>query len=260
MIVRRNGRQRRVYYYCSKYFRPWAESPCNYRKFLPGTLDDLIWDDLSALLRDDAWVEQQVASQQTQGENSRKLIRLQEYKISHAAARIAKVREGLEGGLYELDEAKARMAGHQAALAMAEEELRRLQVNTTSPALDVDELESLKEDLKSLRDKNLDQATFEEKLDIISKLDIKVYLSEDVRSIRVTCHLGLPARMSHEQFHATNTTGKYSSRESEPPDGCGKVLSVEAGALHSGLQPGRFHEQARLGRDSVQPSAMRQHL
>jgi len=126
MIVRRNGRQQGVYYHCSKYFRPWADSQCNYRRFLPGTLDDLIWDDLSVLLRDDTWVEQQVASQQVQDESSGKLIRLQQYKISQATARIAKVREGFEGGMYDLREAKARITEHQAAMAAAEEEIRRL--------------------------------------------------------------------------------------------------------------------------------------
>ena len=48
MIVRRNGQQHRVYYHCSKYFRPWSDGPCNYRRFFPGTLDDLIWVTLAS--------------------------------------------------------------------------------------------------------------------------------------------------------------------------------------------------------------------
>jgi len=45
--------------------------------------------------------------------------------------------------------------------------------------------------LKALRDRSLDEATFEEKLDIVSKLGIKVYPSEDLKSMRVVCHVNL---------------------------------------------------------------------
>ena len=224
MTVRRNGQQHRVYYHWSKYFRPWADSTCNYRRFLPGTLDDLIWDDLSVLLTDDAWVEQQVISQQTQDKNSRKLIRLQQYKISQATARIAKVREGFEGGMYDLREAKARIDKHQAALDMAEGEVRRLQVEVASPASGMGDLESLKKLLRSLRDTKLHEATFEEKLDLIYKLDVNVYPSEDVRSMKVTCRLDLPAFTSDRQHHSLINAKPNYSGESEPVGECGKVL------------------------------------
>ena len=89
-------------------------------------------------------------------------------------------------------EAKARITQHQAAMAVAEEEIRRLQVEAASPIPGAGDLESLREFLRSLRDQKLNGATFEERLDLICKLDVKVYPSEDVRSMRVTCRLGLP--------------------------------------------------------------------
>jgi hypothetical protein len=46
-------------------------------------------------------------------------------------------------------------------------------------------------ELKTLRDRNLDEASFEERLDIISKLGIKVYPPEDLKSMRVLCSLTL---------------------------------------------------------------------
>ena len=46
MAVRRGGHTRRVYYYCSRYCRPWADNPCSYNKFIPGTWDDLVWEDI----------------------------------------------------------------------------------------------------------------------------------------------------------------------------------------------------------------------
>ena len=90
-------------------------------------------------------------------------------KFPRGTARIAKVREGFEGGIYDLAEAKVRIAGHQAAMAMAEEEVRRPQVEAASPVPGVDDLESLRNLVRSLQDK---------KLDLICKLDVKVYPSE----------------------------------------------------------------------------------
>jgi len=40
-----------------------------------------------------------------------------------------------------------------------------------------------------LATKNLEKATFEEKRDVINKLSIRVYPSEDLKSIRVKCGL-----------------------------------------------------------------------
>ena len=231
MVVRHNGRQGRVYYHCSKYFRPWVDIPCTYKRFLPGTLDDVIWQDLSVLLRDDTWVEQQVASRLTRGRNSAKVIRLQQYKISQAAARIAKIREGFEGGLYDLDEAKARVAEHQAVMARAEDEVRRLQADT---AADPGNLEALSDHLRSLRDKRLDHASFQEKLDLIYKLDVKAYPSEDAKSLKVTCRLDLPAFKSDKRPNRENTSGEHSSEESEPAERCGKVLFATPARLRNG--------------------------
>ena len=165
-----------------------------------------------------------MVSKQTQDENSGKLIRLQQYKMSQAAARIAKVREGFEGGMYDLTEAKARIAEHEAAKSMAEEEIRRLQVETAFSAPGADNLDSFKDFLRSLRDQKLNEASFEEKLDLISKLDIKVFPSEDVQSMKVTCRLDLPAFTSDNQHHALNTMKSNYAGESVPADGCGKVL------------------------------------
>ena len=250
MIVRRNGQHNQVYYHCSKYFRPWASGPCNYRRFLPGTLDDLIWDDLSVLLRDDAWVEQQVISQQVQAESSGKFIRLQQYKISQSTARIAKVREGFEGGLYDLAEAKARITVHQAAMSMAEEEVRKLQVEAASPAPGADDLESLRILLRGLRDEKLNEASFEEKLDLFYKLDIKVFPSEDIRSMKVTCRLDLPAFTSGKPYHSPNAMESNYSGESEPTEECGKVLFAPPEVM-IGRTSREFSVPAQVGRGNL---------
>jgi len=219
MVVRRDGRQNRVYYHCSKYFRPWVENPCTYHRFVPGDWDELVWCDICTWLRDDAWVEQQLVSDQFQDENTAKLIKLQQFKISQAKAKIAKVQEGFEGGIYGLDEAKGRIADHQTAIARSESEIQRLQEGAHARASSEADLEAMKEELKALRDKNLDEATFEEKLEIVSKLGIKVYPLEDLKSMRVACQLNL----AHIHSDTLSSTKSQADGESESAIGCGKV-------------------------------------
>ncbi|MBI4301221.1 MAG: hypothetical protein HY664_01265 [Chloroflexi bacterium] len=151
---------------------------------------ELVWGDICTWLRGDAWVEQQLASVQSQDENTAKLMRLQQFKTSQVQAKIGKVQEGFEGGMYTLDEAKRRIAQYQVTIATAEEEIQRLQesVRAWSSGRDI---QTMREELKALRDRNLDHATFEDKLDIISKLGMKVYPSEDLKSMKVACQLNL---------------------------------------------------------------------
>jgi hypothetical protein len=221
MVVRRDGRQNRIYYHCSKYFRPWAENPCSYTRFVPGTWDDLVWGDICTCLRDDAWVEQQLISDQSQDENAAKLIRLQQFKISQAEARIAKVKEGFDGGIHTLDEAKERISKHQADIEKAQKEIKRRQEDTKAMTSSAD-IKAIRDELKALRDRNLDEATFEDKLDIISKLGIKVYPSEDLKSMRVACQLNLEQVQPDRQ--SVDLVKSQASGERETAIECRKVL------------------------------------
>lgn len=214
MVVRRDGRQNRVYYHCSKYFHTWAEEPYNYRRFIPGTWDELVWGDICTWLRDDAWVEQQLMSEQSQDENVEKLIRLQQLKISQARAKIAKVQEGFEGSIYSLDEAKKRIADLQETTAKAEDEIQRLQKAVRARHSSTADINATRDELKALRDRNLDAATFEEKLDIVSRLGIKVYPSEDLKSMRVLCQPNL------DQVHSDSWSDKMESNEIQADAEC----------------------------------------
>jgi hypothetical protein len=68
--------------------------------------------------------------------------------------------------------------------------------------------------LKTLRDRNLDEATFEEKMEIISTFGIMVHPAEDLKSMRVVCKVSLEeAQSDKSQGHG----------ESEAATGCRKV-------------------------------------
>ena len=110
MVVRRDGKYNRVYYHCSKHYRPWDKEACTYRRFIPGTWDETTWDFVCALLSDDAWIEEQVAVERSRKDNAAKLLEAEERKVVQIQAKIAKIQEGFEAGIYSIDEAKKRIS------------------------------------------------------------------------------------------------------------------------------------------------------
>ena len=192
-----------MHYYCSKYQKIGASEPCSYRKFIPtNRWDGLIWEDVRKLLEDDTWLEEELTSVQVQSANADKLIGLQESRISRA--NIRKVQEGFESEIYTPEDAKSRIAQHQREAASVEEEAARLRREVAGPAMDSNRIKALRAELKALRDSNLDQATFGEKLELVTRLGIRVFPVEDLTSMRVKCSLGFrPPQMLSERIDPT---------------------------------------------------------
>ena len=232
MVVRRAGRRNHVYYHCSKYYRRWENNPCDYRGFVPGAWENEVWSDICSWLRDDAWVEQQLRSEQIQGDNIEKLIRLQESKIAQAKGKIDRIKVGFEGGLYSLEDAKKRIEGYQATTSKAEEEIGRLrrEMGIQAPFVDT---HAMKRGLQALRDRNLDNATFEEKLDIVSKLGIKVYPSEDLKSVHVSCQLNLELGEPDGHGNRQGLIKPQADGGSEGVNQCVKVMNGTPGGTRT---------------------------
>ena len=152
-----------------------------------------------------------------------KLIRLQQFKRTQAESKIAKVQEGYEGGIYSLDQAKKRIAELQSTLAKSDREIQRLQGSTKAPTPDATDVRALREELRSLRDRNLNDATFAEKLEVICGLGIEVYPSEDLKSMRVACQLDLDHVRSSPRSGETSTN-LQANEECGPEIECGKVV------------------------------------
>ena len=82
-----------------------------------------------------------------------------------------------------------RKKAYEGAIEKAGQETRRLQAQPGGCGLDPDELEKLKHHLATLRGKNLESASFEERTELIALLGIQVYPSEDLKSRRIVCQL-----------------------------------------------------------------------
>ena len=110
-------------------------------------------------------------------------------KINQAKIRSGKVQEGWEKGFYTPDATRTRIAEHQEIIARAEAEIKGLQDQMANKDLSTTEAELLREQLRNLRDRNLRQAAFEEKVDLIAKLGLKILPTEDLKSRKIYCRL-----------------------------------------------------------------------
>jgi site-specific DNA recombinase len=191
MVVRRKSGKQVIYYHCSRHYLSWSPDRCTYRGFLPGNWDEMVWDCVYALLMQDAWLEEYLSSVEDQAKDVERLIKLEQQKIPRSQNIITKIREGFEAGIYSIDDAKVRIAGCQDAIGKAEQEIRRIREQVNNYSTSTIDSDTVRQKLQQLATKNLEEATFEEKRDIINKLSIRVYPSEDLKTMRVKCGLKL---------------------------------------------------------------------
>ena len=233
MVVRRHTRDKdRIYYHCRKYGQKWQERPCIYRKFIPATVEQVIWADLCSLLRNDNWLDTQVGEVQREDHAVQKIIRQQDTKIAQSKSKRMKVQQGFEGGIYTLEQAKSRIVQLDADIADGEQEIERLRRRGGTTSCSGKEITALKEELRELRDRNLDDARFRERADIIARLGLQIFPSEDLKSMRVKCRIPLDDGPDGEPplMMDTETRGaKMTADEREPTNGCGKVPPAPPG-------------------------------
>jgi len=215
LSVRRRSNDNIIYYLCSRKYRSHSKERCTYRRFVPGIWEDTVWDSVYALLKQDAWIEERLITAEKQNQNTEKLVKIELQKITQYQTKITKIREGFEGGLYSLDEAKAKVAEYREVITKAEQGITRINNNSREFNATFN-VEKLKRELQALATQNLDHAVFSEKQDIINKLGVKVYPSEDLKTMRIRCALNFP-----------NGGDNLST---EPDDRCGIVLFGSTGS------------------------------
>ena len=79
---------------------------CTYRRFVPGIWDDVVWNCVYALLKDDGWIENQLSAMGKLDNDVDRLVKIERQKILQYQNKIVKVREGFEGGLLRYKRSK----------------------------------------------------------------------------------------------------------------------------------------------------------
>ena len=168
-VLRKDGGDE-IYYYCRAHYCPWITNPCNYNRFVPGTWDEEIWEEISVMLQSETWLDRQLAAISSESTDLEKLIRMEQFKVSQAKLRIGKVQEGWEKGFYTAEESQIKLTEHREAIARAESEIGRLLDQMANRGISALESELLRQELIALRNRNLEEASFQEKSDLIAKL------------------------------------------------------------------------------------------
>ena len=95
----------------------------------------------------------------------------------------------LDPPVYTANEVKEKIGAYRDHVSRAETEIHRLQNIMEQKGTSRQSREEALHILETLRDTNLENASFEEQCDLIAKLGIKVYPSEDGKVIRISSTL-----------------------------------------------------------------------
>ena len=151
---------------------------------------------------------------------------VQETKMAQMKHQIAKVQEGFEGEIYTLEEAQSRTLQLQVSIKDVEGETERLRRRAGAGPHTEGQLRAAREELARLRDRNMDEASFDERQEIISRLGLRVYPAEDLQTMQIKCRLAMsdfPGSESGGQVSTEKPSGNPHTSASELELGCREV-------------------------------------
>ena len=192
-IYQDSKHQNLTYYICASRSQGWKKQRCRIHSLRIDRIDNAVWDCLYALLIQPEWIHQELSKQETGEhiEELRKRIRMEQQKVEQIQYKIRRIQEGYEADppLYTTDEVKEKMGAYRNLISIAETEKHRLQDIMEQKKSNRQTKEEAFHILESLRDTNLDNASFDEKRELIAKLGIKVYPSKDGTTVRISSTL-----------------------------------------------------------------------
>ncbi len=120
-------------------------------------------------------------------------LRLAEYQIAQAESGITKIQQAYESNspLYTAEEATRRIAECRDRVLKTKRRKEELETSLQKITRDAQSLEQTREALARLHLENVRNATFKEKVRVIEILNVKVYPSENMDHIGVTCAVNL---------------------------------------------------------------------
>jgi uncharacterized small protein (DUF1192 family) len=121
----------------------------------------------------------------------RKRIGALKQKIAQTEARIRRIHEGYEADppLYTAKEAEERVKAFRDLIARIERERQGLQTMIEQQVVSQKTTEMVRRSLEEVRNENLENASFSDKQELIAKLGITVYPSEDHKTVHIASKL-----------------------------------------------------------------------
>jgi multidrug resistance efflux pump len=144
-------------------------------------------------MKQPALVEEQLSAgnNDKRTEELTKRVKSSRQKIDQAEAKIRRIHEGYEAEppVYTAKEAEERIRALRDLIAWMETELQRLQTLFEQEVIGQKTIDIVRRRLEEVRDENLEKASFSEKQELIARLGIAVYPSEDHRTVRIASKL-----------------------------------------------------------------------
>ncbi len=192
-VYRDSNYRHLTYYICASRSQGWKKERCHIPSFRVDWLDNLVWDCVYSLMKQPALVEEYLSS----GNNSRRTnelrrqVRSLKKKIEQNEAKIRRVHEGYESNppVYTAKEAEERIKDFRALIARTEKEKQRLESIIEQQVTSQNTIEIVRHSLEEIRDENLENASFSDKQELIARLGIMVYPSEDHKTVRIVSKL-----------------------------------------------------------------------
>jgi hypothetical protein len=153
-----------------------------------------------------------------------KLLQIEENKIKQSKLGLSRIQDGWEKGIYTEDEVVPRVKELRKQITNSEKEIENINDRYRRDNLDLD---SLRQELVSIRSKNLKEASFEEKAELIARLGVKVIPDEDLKTRRICCRLNVnTANKEGDENGLTKVTfgGAYEIRTRDFPDTIGMLF------------------------------------
>ncbi|MFC1930249.1 zinc ribbon domain-containing protein, partial [Chloroflexota bacterium] len=192
-IYRDSNYRNLIYYICTSRSQGWKHKRCRINSLRIDRIDNVVWDCIYALLKQPEWVYQELSKQESDGnvEELQKRIRLEQQKVDRIQYKIRRIQDGYEADppVYITGEVNEKMGVYRNSISHAEMEIHRLEDIMGQKATNKQTKEEALQILGSIRDTNLENASYDEKRNLIAKLGIKVYPSEDGKVVRISSTL-----------------------------------------------------------------------
>lgn len=184
-----------VYYICPGYYMRWKAKHCDMRWVRMDLIDQPVWRRVKKALSHPDLVLKQMSRFNEQGHVSevKRNLRLAEYQIAQAESGITRIQQAYENNspLYTAEEATRRIAEYRDRVLKAKRRKEELEASLQRITRDAQSLQQTREALAKIHLENVCNATFKEKVRVIEILDVKVYPSENMDHIGVTCAVNL---------------------------------------------------------------------
>jgi len=166
---------------------------CGMRFIRVSWLDQLGWDETAHLLKNPALVEARLQKAEKDDGGIQKRMRLELFQKREAERKISRIQDDLlnDESIFSKQEAADKIEELRTIIQRADTEIARLQSIAQVAKQSEEKVEATKKALEKLRDMNLKTATFQQKAELVARLRIKIYPSEDLTYMRMYCGLNI---------------------------------------------------------------------